>query len=73
MNENSFSESYKAERVTAGYKAVNLMKKHVAHTDCCSSGLGGFGGLSRTSYRYAEFSSAEQAVVGTKLKNCFSP
>ena len=45
----SFSESYKAAGVdvTAGYKAVELMKKHVARTttDGVVSGIGGFGGL----------------------------
>ena len=49
MNQNSFSESYKAAGVdvTAGYKAVDLMKKHVARTNTAGvvSGLGGFGGL----------------------------
>ena len=46
---NSFSESYKAAGVdvTAGYKSVELMKKHVARTkiDGVISGIGGFGGL----------------------------
>ena len=45
---NSFSESYKAAGVdvTAGYKSVELMKKHVARTkiDGVISGIGGFGG-----------------------------
>ena len=45
----SFSESYKAAGVdvTAGYKAVELMKEHVARTktDGVVSGIGGFGGL----------------------------
>lgn len=45
----SFSESYKEAGVdvTAGYKAVELMKKHVARTkiDGVVSGIGGFGGL----------------------------
>ena len=45
----SFSESYKAAGVdiTAGYKAVELMKQHVARTatkGVCSD-VGGFGGL----------------------------
>ena len=47
--EKSFSESYKAAGVdvTAGYKAVELMKAHVARTKTsgCISGIGGFGGL----------------------------
>ena len=46
--EKSFSESYKAAGVdiTAGYKAVELMKKHIARTktDGCFDDLGGFGG-----------------------------
>ena len=45
----SFSESYKAAGVdiTAGYKSVELMKKHVARTNIPGvvSGIGGFGGL----------------------------
>ena len=45
----SFSESYKAAGVdvTAGYKSVELMKKHVARTTIPGvvSGIGGFGGL----------------------------
>ena len=47
--ENSFSESYKAAGVdvTAGYKAVELMKKHVARTKVqgVADDIGGFGGL----------------------------
>ena len=45
----SLSESYKKAGVdvTAGYKAVELMKAHVARTMTSSvlTGLGGFGGL----------------------------
>ena len=45
----SFSESYKEAGVdvTAGYTAVELMKKHVARTVTSGvlSGIGGFGGL----------------------------
>ncbi len=45
----SFSESYKAAGVdiTAGYRAVELMKQHVAATMTpgCVSDIGGFGGL----------------------------
>ena len=44
----SFSESYKAAGVdiTAGYKAVELMKKHIARTrnEGCLDDVGGFGG-----------------------------
>ncbi|MBR5485197.1 MAG: phosphoribosylformylglycinamidine cyclo-ligase [Oscillospiraceae bacterium] len=47
--EKSFSESYKAAGVdvTAGYKAVELMKEHVARTAVkgVMSSIGGFGGL----------------------------
>jgi len=47
--ENSYSESYKAAGVdiTAGYRAVELMKKHIARTktDGVMTGIGGFGGL----------------------------
>ncbi len=46
---NSFSESYKAAGVdiTAGYKAVELMKRHIARTVTpgADSDIGGFGGL----------------------------
>jgi len=49
MSNNSRSESYAAAGVdiTAGYKAVELMKKHIARTknDGVCSGIGGFGGL----------------------------
>ncbi|MBQ4640081.1 MAG: phosphoribosylformylglycinamidine cyclo-ligase [Clostridia bacterium] len=48
MHENSRSESYAAAGVdiTAGYKAVELMKKHIARTrnDGCLDDVGGFGG-----------------------------
>ncbi len=44
----SYSESYKAAGVdiTAGYKAVELMKAHIARTKTAgvASGIGGFGG-----------------------------
>lgn len=44
----SFSESYKAAGVdiTAGYRAVELMKKHIARTrnEGCLDDVGGFGG-----------------------------
>lgn len=45
----SYSESYKAAGVdiTAGYEAVELMKKHIKKTETAGvvSGIGGFGGL----------------------------
>lgn len=73
----SFSESYKAAGVdvTAGYKAVELMKKHVASTNIPGvlSGIGGFGGLFQP-----DFSGMREPVlvsgtdgVGTKLKIAF--
>ena len=47
-HKNSFSASYAASGVdiTAGYKAVELMKKHVARTrnEGCLDDVGGFGG-----------------------------
>lgn len=46
---NSFSKSYEKAGVdvTAGYKSVELMKKHIARTMTAGaiSGIGGFGGL----------------------------
>lgn len=73
----SFSESYKAAGVdvTAGYKAVELMKSHVARTAVPGvvSGIGGFGGLFRP-----DLAGMEEPVmvsgtdgVGTKLKIAF--
>ena len=48
MHSNSRSDSYAAAGVdiTAGYKAVELMKKHIARTrnDGCLDDVGGFGG-----------------------------
>jgi len=73
----SFSESYKAAGVdvTAGYKAVELMKAHVAKTltDNCLSGLGGFGGLFEldiTGVTKPVLVSGTDGV-GTKLKIAF--
>lgn len=73
----SFSESYKEAGVdvTAGYKAVELMKSHVARTkiDGVVSGIGGFGGLFAPN-----LSGMQEPVlvsgtdgVGTKLKLAF--
>ena len=49
MNLNSKSESYAKAGVdiTAGYRAVELMKEHIAKTSTAGvmSGIGGFGGL----------------------------
>lgn len=74
---NSYSDSYKAAGVdvTAGYKAVELMKEHVAKTMTSGvlSGLGGFGGLFEL-----DLSETKHPVlvagtdgVGTKLKIAF--
>ncbi len=71
---NSFSESYAKAGVdvTAGYKAVELMKKHVARTATAGAidGIGGFGGLF-----LPDLAGMEEPVlvsgtdgVGTKLK-----
>ncbi|MBR7184797.1 MAG: phosphoribosylformylglycinamidine cyclo-ligase [Clostridia bacterium] len=73
----SFSESYKAAGVdiTAGYRAVELMKKHVAATMTagCVSDIGGFGGLFEL-----DMTGLERPVlvsgtdgVGTKIKLAF--
>ena len=72
----SFSESYMnaGVDVTAGYKAVELMKEHVKRTNISGvlSGIGGFGGLFELGKGY------ENPVlvsgtdgVGTKLKIAF--
>ncbi|MBC8584956.1 phosphoribosylformylglycinamidine cyclo-ligase [Youxingia wuxianensis] len=75
--EKSYSDSYKAAGVdvTAGYKAVELMKAHVARTMTSGvlGGLGGFGGLFEL-----DITGIEKPVlvsgtdgVGTKLKAAF--
>lgn len=75
--EKSFSESYKAAGVdiTAGYKAVELMKQHIARTVTAgaASDIGGFGGLFEM-----DLTGIEKPVlvsgtdgVGTKLKMAF--
>ena len=75
--EKSFSEIYKAAGVdvTAGYRAVELMKKHVARTMTSGvvSDIGGFGGLFMP-----DIGGMKQPVlvsgtdgVGTKLKLAF--
>ena len=74
---NSFSESYKAAGVdvTAGYKAVELMKKHVARTkiDGVVSGIGGFGGLFAPNFKGMEEPVLVSGTdgVGTKIKLAF--
>lgn len=73
----SFSESYKEAGVdvTAGYKAVELMKAHVARTMTSGvlSGIGGFGGLfelDMTGITKPVLVSGTDGV-GTKLKIAF--
>ena len=75
--EKSFSESYKNAGVdiTAGYKAVELMKAHIARTVLSkkSSDIGGFGGLFEldlTGYKNPILVSGTDGV-GTKLKMAF--
>jgi len=77
MIEKSKSDSYAAAGVdiTAGYKAVELMKKHIAKTvtkGVCS-GVGGFGGLfelDMTGIKNPVLVSGTDGV-GTKLKLAF--
>ena len=77
MIENSKSDAYAAAGVdiTAGYKAVELMKKHIRRTETPGvlGGLGGFGGLFAP-----DLAGMKQPVlvsgtdgVGTKLKIAF--
>ena len=73
----SYSESYKAAGVdiTAGYKAVELMKSHIARTMTGGvvSDIGGFGGLFEldiTNIRKPVLVSGTDGV-GTKLKIAF--
>ena len=77
MNTNSRSEAYAAAGVdiTAGYKAVELMKKHIRRTDRegVISDLGGFGGqfeLNLTGMTQPVLVSGTDGV-GTKLKLAF--
>ena len=76
MHEKSFSESYKQAGVdiTAGYKAVELMKGSIKRTmtsGVCSD-IGGFGGLFSldTSIKNPVLVSGTDGV-GTKLKLAF--
>lgn len=72
----SYSESYKEAGVdiTAGYKAVDLMKAHIAKTmtDGVVSDIGGFGGLYELpeGYKKPVLVSGTDGV-GTKLKLSF--
>ncbi len=72
--ENSFSESYKnaGVDVTAGYRAVELMKKHVNRTKIPGviEEIGGFGGLfalPKLDYKEPVLVSGTDGV-GTKIK-----
>ena len=74
-HKNSFSASYSAAGVdiTAGYRAVELMKKHVSRTrnEGCLDDVGGFGGC----FGLGSFAGMEEPVLvsgtdgcGTKVK-----
>ena len=73
----SQSESYKASGVdiTAGYKAVELMKSHIARTvtEGAMSDIGGFGGLFELDLAGIEHPVLVSGTdgVGTKLKMAF--
>ena len=75
--EKSFSESYKEAGVdvTAGYKAVELMKKSVqsTYTEGVISDLGGFGGLFKLDLNNVKEPILVSGTdgVGTKLKLAF--
>lgn len=73
--EKSFSESYKAAGVdiTAGYKAVELMKGHIKRTmtDGVCSDIGGFGGLFELGNVKNPVLVSGTDGVGTKLKIAF--
>ena len=74
---NSFSESYAKAGVdvTAGYRAVDLMKQHVARTVTkgVMEGIGGFGGLFRLDVKGMESPVLVSGTdgVGTKIKIAF--
>lgn len=77
MSNKSKSDSYAAAGVdiTAGYKAVELMKKHIARTitGANDNDIGGFGGLfslDLTGYKKPVLVSGTDGV-GTKLKLAF--
>ncbi len=75
--EKSYSESYKAAGVdvTAGYKAVQLMKEHVSRTAVpgVMEGIGGFGGLFSPGFAGMEHPVLVSGTdgVGTKVKLAF--
>lgn len=73
--EKSYSESYKQAGVdiTAGYKAVELMKSHIKRTmtDGVCSDIGGFGGLFKLGRVKNPVLVSGTDGVGTKLKLAF--
>ena len=73
--EKSYSESYKQAGVdiTAGYKAVELMKSHIKRTmtDGVCSDIGGFGGLFKLGKVKNPVLVSGTDGVGTKLKIAF--
>ena len=77
MNTNSKSEAYAAAGVdiTAGYRSVELMKKHIAQTLTSGvySDVGGFGGLFQLDLTGLEHPVLVSGTdgVGTKLKIAF--
>ena len=77
MNTNSKSEAYAAAGVdiTAGYRAVELMKKHIARTATpgVSDSIGGFGGLFSLDLTGIDKPILVSGTdgVGTKLKLAF--
>ena len=77
MNEKCYSESYKAAGVdiTAGYRAVELMKTHIARTknQGCLDDIGGFGGLFGLNLKGYEEPVLVSGTdgVGTKLRLAF--
>ncbi len=77
MNTKSRSESYAAAGVdiTAGYKAVELMKTHIKRTENSGvmSGIGGFGGLYRPGFAGMKDPILVSGTdgVGTKLRMAF--
>ncbi len=76
-NQKSYSNSYKEAGVdvTAGYRSVELIKKHVARTNIPGvvSGIGGFGGLFEPDFTGMKTPTLVSGTdgVGTKLKIAF--
>ncbi len=77
MNQDSYSKSYADAGVdiTAGYRAVELMKAHIARTTTAGvlSGIGGFGGMFELDTKGMERPVLVSGTdgVGTKLKLAF--